>query len=76
MTASVPLRPVRNSKVENRKWKIKTRNSKNSYLHTFPGGSSPSAKELSQDAGAFFGQHAGNNLNPMIHFRVVEDREG
>ena len=38
--------------------------------------SSPFAKELAQNGSAFFGQHAGNNLNPIIHSGVVEDRQG
>jgi hypothetical protein len=31
---------------------------------------------VAQNRGAFFRQHAGNNLNPMIHFGVVENRQG
>jgi hypothetical protein len=38
--------------------------------------SSPMAEELAQNRGAFFRQHAGYNLNLMIHFGVVEDRQG
>jgi hypothetical protein len=36
----------------------------------------PFPKELAQDFCASIGQHAGNDLNLMIHFGVVEDGEG
>jgi hypothetical protein len=32
-------------------------------------------EEVAQNPCAFFGQHAGNHLNLMIHFGVVEDVE-
>jgi hypothetical protein len=38
--------------------------------------SSPATEKVAQNPCAFFGQHAGNNLNLMIHFGVVEDIEG
>jgi len=38
--------------------------------------SSPATEELAQNPCAFFGQHARDNLNLMIHFGVVEDGEG
>ena len=38
--------------------------------------SSPATEKVAQNPCAFFGQHAGNNLNLMINFGVVEDGEG
>jgi hypothetical protein len=38
--------------------------------------SSPAPEKVAQNPCAFLGQHAGNNLNLMIHFGVVEDGEG
>ena len=83
MTASVPLRQSRG--VESQKWKIENRKPKlgirkwkteNSYLPNLLRVSSPFAKKLSQGACALFGQHAGNHLNPMIYFGVVEHCQG
>jgi len=37
--------------------------------------SSPATEELLENRCALSGQNAGNNLNLMIHFGVVEDTE-
>jgi len=44
--------------------------------HLIPNICSPTAEELAQNSCAFFRQHAANDLNPMIHFRMVEDCQG
>ena len=38
--------------------------------------SSPATEELLENRYALFSQDAGNNLNLMIHFGVVEDGQG
>ena len=92
MTASVPLRgsrgvASRGSRSKNYKlprsfvvrqeeWRTPQDDSTMAFLRNPLRSSSPAAKELAQNPCAFFGQHAGNNLNLMIHFGVVEDGEG
>ena len=87
MTASVPLRQSRG--VESRKSRSKSQllgsfgvpkggtpqdDSVRAFLRNFLNLSSPFTEKLAQNSCAFAGQHARNDLNPVVDFRVVEDR--